>query len=151
MIKHINHFFHDEKDYKEMRALIVMILLSCMFRTAFAPGTGTIYIIMPQEINFYDPLIRAIAEVESHGGIYLYNQQENAVGPLQIREIRVTDYNQLTGSNYRLEDFYDYELSRKMFLYYARGKSWEKACRDWNGSGHMTAIYWKKIQKKLNT
>ena len=87
--------------------------------------------------------------VESQNGKYLYNAKENAVGWFQIRPVRVIHYNQLTGSNYVLNDFYDYDLSRKMFLYYASGKTYELAAKNWNGSGPMTKDYWRKIQKQL--
>lgn len=96
-----------------------------------------------------EPLIKAVTWVEVADGRDLYNEAENAVGWFQIRQIRVDHYNYLTGSDYKLEDFYDYELSREMFIYFARGKTFEQAAKDWNGSGVMTESYWQKVKSAL--
>jgi len=100
----------------------------------------------------YDLLIEAITFVESSHGVNVYNASEQAVGWFQIRQIRVDDYNRRTGSSYKLNDFYDYELSREMFIYYAKMyNSWEEIARRWNGSGAMTTIYWNKVNNYLYT
>jgi len=101
------------------------------------------------EILRLEPLIRAIVQVESSSGQNLYNKKENAVGWFQIRQVRVDYYNALRGTHYKLEDFYDYELSKEMFIYFARGKSFEQAAKDWNGSGKMTEKYWQKVKEIL--
>ena len=122
-------------------------LLFLISEPLFAPVSNTITIIEIEPYNEYESLLLAIYSVESNSGKYLYNEKENAVGPLQIRPIRVRDYNIRTGRNYRHEDFYSYELSRKMFLYYARGKSYEEAAKDWNKS--KTDTYWNNVKSKL--
>jgi hypothetical protein len=119
------------------------------FIRLLAPGSGSMVIFHQEGINYYEPLIKAVTRVESMDGRYVYNKKEGAVGWFQIRQIRVDHYNKIMGTNYVLDDFYDYDLSRTMFLKYARGKSYERAARDWNGSGPMTKIYWTKIQKHL--
>jgi len=98
---------------------------------------------------YWQPLIEAVVYVESRGDTFAYNEKENAVGAFQIRQCRVDHYNRLRGTSYILEDFFDYDLSREMFLYFAREKDFETASKDWNGSGYMTEIYWKKIQQRL--
>lgn len=127
---------------------MIIILLSA-FIELFAPGNGSAVIFEREGINYYEPLIRAITKVESMDGRYVWNPKEGAVGWFQIRQIRVEHYNQLTKSGYSLKDFYDYDLSRQMFLYYARGKSYEQAAKDWNGSGPLTIEYWKKVRRYL--
>ena len=129
-----------------------MILTSSflfLFALCLAPEYKTLYVAKADPVNFYDPLIRALILVEVGNGSILFNPLENAVGWFQIRPIRLEHYNKLRGTNYKLEDFYDYDLSKEMFLYYAHGKDWEHAARDWNGSGHKTLEYWEKIKKLL--
>jgi hypothetical protein len=44
---------------------------------------------------------------------------------------------------------YDYEISRKVFLFYTKGRNFEAVAKSWNGSGKLTIIYWDKVQKVL--
>lgn len=127
---------------------MTIILLSAFIKL-FAPGNMSAAIFGQEGINYYEPLMRAITKVESMDGRFVWNQQEKAVGWFQIRQVRVDHYNQLTKLTYKLTDFYDYTLSRDMFLYFARGKSYERAAKDWNGSGPMTETYWKKVRRYL--
>jgi hypothetical protein len=132
-----------------MKKIVLIVLVSLLCRLLPAPEFRTFTIAKSDGINSFDPLIKAIVCVETNNGKNLYNEKENAVGHFQIRQIRVNDYNQRTGSHYKLEQFYDYNLSRKMFLYYAKGKSYEKAAKNWNGSGKLTIDYWKKVQRYI--
>ena len=132
----------------KMASLIFLFILIC--KSLVAPPSGSLHIFVAEPIKPYEALIKAVVMVESANGKYLYNPDEDAVGWFQIRQIRVDDYNKRLGTNYVLTDFYDYELSRTMFLYYASGKSFEVAAKSWNGSGPMTNDYWKKVKTKLN-
>lgn len=129
--------------------MILITLLIAIFSICKAPEAGVLYIERSSGINFYDPLIKAVTWVESQNGRYVYNAKEGAVGWFQIRQCRIDHFNLLTGSSYTLKDCYDYEISRKIFLYFASGKSYERASRNWNGSGKQTLEYWKLIQTKL--
>ena len=126
----------------------ILILLTLTFK-AYCPEHLCLYIEKAEGINHYEPLIKAITRYESFNGVYVWNAKEEAVGWFQIRPCRVDAYNKATGSHYILTDFYDYNLSRKMFLFYAHGKSYEQASKDWNGSGKMTIDYWKHIKTLL--
>jgi hypothetical protein len=132
-----------------MKKMILIILLLSFTRILPAPGFAEVNIVREAPINYYDPLIKALTWVEVRSGERLYNEVENAVGWFQIRQIRVDDYNIRLGTKFVLTDFYDYDLSREMFLYYARGKTYEKASRDWNGTGPKTIEYWKLITARL--
>ena len=132
-----------------MKRMLITSLIFMTFMICLAPKYKSFPIIIQEGIQMYDPLIKAINWVEVQNGEDLYNELEGAVGWFQIRQCRVDDYNKRVNSNYKLEDFYDYELSKKMFLYYAQGKTFEKAAKDWNGSGPMTLDYWKKVKSKL--
>jgi hypothetical protein len=132
----------------EMKKLAIILLMMIPLKV-LAPEDRAAYIFEPTIISPYEALIKAVVAVESSGGRFVYNAKENAVGAFQIRQIRVNSYNRLRGTNYELIDFYDYELSKEMFLFYAEGKTFEQASRDWNGSGPKTTTYWSKIKKYL--
>jgi hypothetical protein len=125
-----------------------------LLKVATAPYNNLISVPIEQPIkhygyvnsSFYQPLISAIFEYESTNNPLAYNKFENAVGGLQIRQCRIEHYNNLAGTNYKLEDCYNFELSKKIFLFFAKGKSFEQAAKDWNGSGPATEIYWEKVK-----
>ena len=131
---------------KRMLLTTIIILFSLK---AFCPVENVLYIERPPQISYYEPLIVAVTWVESRGYELALNVKEQAVGPMQIRQCRIDHYNQLTKSNYKLEDCFDFELSRKVFLYFAQGKTYERAARSWNGSGPMTKVYWNRVKKQL--
>lgn len=112
-----------------------------------SPIINTISLISDQ----YESLVKAIVSVESNGNPLAYNKAEGAVGAFQIRQCRIKHYNKLTGKNYTHEDMYDFDKAKEVFLYFAAGKSFEQAAKNWNGSGPMTINYWKKVQKALNS
>ena len=135
---------------------IMILIISFLSVQLYAPPAGSIPIKLESELmqsvlhpNPYLELIKAVVQVESNGNPLAYNPKENAVGAFQIRQIRVTHYNQLQGTNYKLTDFYDYDLSLEMFMFYAKEKSFEKAAKSWNGSGKMTIDYWNKVKSQL--
>ena len=100
----------------------------------------------------YRHLIYAVGTVESHRDTLAYNLTERATGYFQIRPIRLRDYNQKTGSHYRMKDLYKYEISEKIFLYYANQfgiYNRERFIRSWNGSGKQTWEYLKNVKKYL--
>ena len=77
---------------------------------------------------------------------------EQATGAFQIRPIRLLDYNQRTGDSYKIEDCYNYDISKKIFLYYAMQigfPKYETIARSWNGSGSTTLEYWEKVKSYL--
>jgi len=113
-----------------------------------APGTDSLIIPVHEPVNPYLKLMYATAMVETMGNELAYNETENAVGIFQIRQIRVDDYNRLTGSNFSLEDMFDRENSEKVFLFFASQigpYNLEKIAKRWNGSGPRTEFYWKQI------
>jgi hypothetical protein len=100
----------------------------------------------------YDKIIKAVIHVESRGNTKAYNLREEAAGAFQIRPIRLRDYNQRTGNNYTLADCYNYEISKKIFLFYAKRigyPRYELIARKWNGSGTATMAYWGKVKSHM--
>lgn len=119
-------------------------------------GRVQFVILKDEEITEQLPLlINAVTWVESRHDPCAFNPLEDAVGAFQIRPVRVEHYNKLKGTNYVLEDFYNYDLSLEMFLYFichdSKGneippKSSEQSARDWNGSGEATTEYWNLVK-----
>ena len=132
-----------------MKRIVLILTLMAFLSDLRAPSLLVGYIACPEPISYYTALIKAITTIESNNGKYVFNKKEQAVGHFQIRQCRVDHYNNLKGTSYNLEDFYDYNLSRDMFLYFAKGKSYERAAREWNGSGKATVVYWNKVKKHL--
>jgi hypothetical protein len=131
---------------------LLIVFLSLLFITAFAPDMKVVYIRSAEPVDAYDRLIKAIVQVESAGDTLAYNQTEEATGAFQIRPIRLLDYYQRTGVNYKIEDCYDYDISKLIFLYYARHtghRDYETIARNWNGSGELTLDYWNKVKAIL--
>jgi hypothetical protein len=134
-----------------MRNLFFIFFLLFSAR-ATAPDLGLVMIPAAEPDNGFDKLIKAVLQVECGGNYMAYNPEEEATGPLQIRPIRLNDYNRRTGSIHKLEECYDVEVSKKIFLYYARNTGYpnfEKIAKAWNGSGKQTIEYWKKVRKYL--
>ena len=127
---------------------------------SYAPSTNEIIILAGEKIvstntivhtkNNYDTLIAAISKYESNNVDSAINQKEQAYGRLQIRQCRVDHYNTLTGKNYTLKDMFDFSKAREVFLYFAEGKTYEHAAKDWNGSGALTITYWECIKNLLH-
>jgi len=117
-----------------------------------APDVKVIYIPFTKPLDAYERLVNAVIMVESAGDTLAYNQLEEAVGAFQIRQIRLLDYYQRTGINYTIEECYNFNISKEIFLYYARQtgyQDYETIARNWNGSGNATLDYWEKIKSNL--
>jgi hypothetical protein len=128
-----------------------LLLFSFTFRVA-APDRESLVIIYSSPVEPYKQLIHAIGMVETKCDTLAYNPVEQATGYFQIRPIRLEDYNKRTGSKYKMRDLFNYEISEKIFLYYAEQigpYDFEKISRKWNGSGPRTIHYWKKIKKYI--
>jgi hypothetical protein len=139
---------------RKLRTLKSIIIIFLLLHTikAGAPADKVAYIIMSEPVGAYDKLINAVVQVESFGDTMANNLLEEAIGAFQIRPIRLLDYNQRTGNNYKMEDCYNYNISKKIFLYYANQigfPKYEKIARNWNGSGETTQDYWDKVKSYL--
>ena len=132
--------------------ITIVLILTLFTLTLKAPEDKAIKIVKTEAIKPFKPLIYAIGSVECSFDTLAYNAEEAAVGYFQIRPIRINDYNKRTGSNYTLNEMYDYDKAEKVFCYYADRigpYNLEKVAKDWNGSGPKTIEYWRKIQKAL--
>jgi hypothetical protein len=130
---------------------ITLLFLLIPYR-ASSPNMNAVFIFDPPPVEPYKQLIFAIGFVETMNNNLAYNPIEQATGIFQIRPIRLEDYNIRTGNNYKMEDLYDYEISERIFLYFADQigpYDLEQIARKWNGSGNMTTYYWNRIKEYL--
>jgi len=109
-------------------------------------------------------LLSALIMVESSDNDSAYNAREDAVGCLQIRRTMVDDVNRILrrqGNTYRYtyDDRWLRNKSIKMFDIYCKHyglTTAEEIARCWNGGprgmqNDMTANYWKKVKKNLDS
>jgi hypothetical protein len=139
------------KKFKYMKNVLIIFFSLLTFRAA-APDVKVAVIFVSKPADVYDRLVKAVVLVESSGDTLAYNIAEEAIGAFQIRPIRLLDYNQRTGKNYKTENCYNFEISKEIFLYYARktgSPDYETIARKWNGSGKTTLDYWEKVKSYL--
>ncbi len=128
--------------------LLLMLIISPVL---FAPGNNFTPLIRTEATNPYLPILKACIQVESRGNRYAYNPKELAYGILQIRPVRLVDYNQRTGSHYVMHDCFDSDISVKIWMYYAsqyEPRELLSICRSWNGASKENK-YFAKVSKLL--
>ena len=131
--------------------IVCFILLSFSLELS-APSEKFLTVLKNSPIQPYKQLSFAIGMVETKGDTLAYNPLEEATGIYQIRPIRLIDYNKRTGNSYTRNDLFNYEISEKIFLYFADQVgpyNFEQIARKWNGSGHLTTNYWYRIRQYL--
>ena len=136
--------------------MTVTTLLLFISLRMFAPEINVINIPVGVKIEPFKALLYATGIVESNNNNLALNEKEGAYGRLQLRAIRLRDYEMRTGIKYTLADCYDVKVSQEIFLYYASqiGFDEERICREWNGGPRgmlkeNTKEYYLKIQKVL--
>ena len=140
-----------------MKKLFLLLIFGILPLLAGAPLSKTITIEFKPPFSPFKPLLDATAWVESSGNPNALNRKEMAVGLLQIRQVRVDDYNMRTGKNYTLNEMYDTIKAKEVFLWYAsqsHPSNLEEISRNWNGGQRgmkkrSTLEYWKKVKKYL--
>jgi hypothetical protein len=146
----INYGFASQENLRKI-VFLILLFLSYTLRIS-APGMNFITIFEFPPVEPYKQLALAIGIVETKNDTIAYNIIEEAAGYFQIRPIRLLDYNNRTGSNYAMKDLFNYEISEKIFLFYADQigpYDFELIARKWNGNGRLTINYWNKIKKYL--
>lgn len=120
-----------------------------------APGINAILIEKAKALSKFDKLIEATAWVESRNNPMAYNPFEGAYGALQIRKCRIDEFNKLTNSHYTLQDMYDFDKAKIVFVWYAEQlREPEVIARCWNGGPYgmrikQTVAYWDKVKAYL--
>ena len=109
-------------------------------------------------------LLSAIIHVESNNNDSAYRANEDAVGCLQIRKCMVNDVNRIlkrqkSYTRFTYNDRWLRHKSIKMFDIYCKHyglTTAEEIARCWNGGPRgmnkpLTATYWRKVQKDLDS
>ena len=139
---------------KRMKIIILILLFSLK---AFAPSEKVMYILRSQsEISRpYEKIWKAVIAVESGGdplAVGDMHLKSHSYGVVQIRKVRMDDYNARTGNSYSHSDAFDVGVSKRIFMYYAHRigpYDTDYLIRKWNGSGKKTYDYLNKVKAKL--
>ena len=127
-------------------------------------GREEFYYFKYKNVDNSEDLLSALIFVESSDNDSAYRASEGAVGCLQIRKTMVNDINRILkrqgkSKRYTYIDRWSRGKSIQMFgiycNYYNLNTS-EKIARCWNGgprgmNNPLTANYWKKVQKNLDS
>lgn len=135
-----------------MKKLILLLCFGIISSIAGPHNEKVIYIEESPVFRPLDALWDASVYVESSDNDNALNRLEGAFGCVQIRMIRLRDYNMRTGKSYKLQDCYNRQISKEIWFYYAtqfHHSNYESICKAWNGRGKSNRIYWAKIKKRL--
>jgi hypothetical protein len=129
--------------------MITSLLLCLLFSTLFAPEASRLTVVEHQPLNPYTEVYRAVKLVES-GDREVINYNEGAYGRAQIRQCKLDEYNEATGSSFVLWDCMSDIVTERIFMWHMmQYNDIEIGIRRWNGSGPMTEIYLDKVKRYL--
>jgi hypothetical protein len=141
---------------------IAIFILSSIFIKLYAPPSGPLptkeqsfqfQIITNPLYRAYYPLIKAVVYVESRGNDSALNVKEGAKGQYQIREVRISEFNRLTGKNYSHDEMYEYYKATEVFMYYLKDRDYETIARAWcsgeSGTRKASQNYWNLVNNRL--
>ena len=136
-----------------MKKLLISIILFASSLAGYSPKSNTLMIVNQNPANPYLKLFKAVSIVESNNDPLAYNSQEEARGIVQIRPVRILDYNRRTGKRYSRKDLFNPQISKEIFMYYAQifgPYDIEDCAKAWNGSGVMVIAYWHRVKSVIN-
>ena len=141
--------------------MITLAFIICLFSASLtAPPSPAIDIFAPEEIRPYEALWNAHCSVETNFDTDAIGDlmfKEFSYGIVQIRRSRLLDYYLQTEIWYDVEDMFDVEKSKEVWMYYAcQYNPWEveRIAREWNGGPRgmrkkSTIKYYHKISSAL--
>lgn len=136
-----------------MKRLLILLCFSVITHVATCPNTEKcFYLVRKPPVEPFETLYTASKYIESSDNSNAFNPSENAFGEVQIRMIRLKDYNARTGKHYKLKDCFDPKISKEIYLYYCgrfNPNDLEGIAKSWNGKGKSNEIYWQKIKSKM--
>ena len=135
-----------------MKTLTAILLLLFVSARLLAPNYPALYVERSEPVKPFESIWKAVCIVESNGNPLAWNEEENSIGIVQIRECKVADYNRLTGSNIKHEDCYSVAVSKAIFMWHMDNYGAyriDEGIRRWNGSGKQTDIYLEKVKQIL--
>jgi len=143
-----------------MKRLVKQLCLSFSILTLMPLSAGAANEGESSEQYDWDSVMEAIILVESEGNPKAVSGK--SVGAMQITPICVRECNNIlekrgSSRRYSLEDRYDIEKSKEMFLliqsHHNKSNSVERAIRSWNGgpnySVRATNNYYRKVMRRI--
>jgi len=132
-----------------MKQSFLILFLFITIR-AMAPTERFQPLLRPEPVNPYMNLYKASCFVESSYRAKVINHKEQAYGIVQLRQMKLDDYNKETGNHYTLQDCLDPDISKKIWMHFASKYDYrdcELIAKAWNRS--KTNKYWEKIKSNL--
>jgi hypothetical protein len=140
-----------------MKRVIILLALCLLNLSLLAPPSPDVIYLEREEPIFeshynptYEPLFQAVAFIESSMRPGVINAKEQAYGLVQIRQCKLDDYTKITGRRLTLRDCLDPKVAKEIFMFFAQGKTFEQAARNWNGKWSLTETYWNKVKARLS-
>ena len=130
------------------------LITTLLFLELSAPSAEYYPVILMEEpLNNLEAIWWGVCKIESNHNSDVWIIDTNgkpSIGIAQIQQSRVDHFNRLTGKDYKHEDCFDAEISKEIFMFFARriGNE-EQLIKSWNGSGPMTEIYYRKVLRHL--
>ena len=140
-----------------MEMLHIISILILFTLPLKAPDDKSLAIVQPEKIMPYEMLFDITCRVESSHRPNVIGDNGKSFGIVQIQQVRLDDYFDLTGIRYTTSDCFNVEVSKELFLFYADKigpYNMEAISRCWNGgpdgmSMKSTEKYYLKIRKVL--
>ncbi len=123
-----------------MKKLLLLLCFGIISAIAGTPhDIKVIYLPFEPPYRPFKTLYQAQGHVESSQRDSALNREEQAYGRVQIRAIRLRDFNRRTGKSYTLQDCYNEKISKEVWLFYATqfhytenmaiSKAWNGKCK----------------------
>lgn len=138
-----------------MRKMMTLITTLLFLELSAPPAAYYPVVLIEEPLNNLEAIWQAVIKVESSGNPDAWVIDINdkpSIGIAQIQQSRVDHFNRLTGKNYKHEDCFDLDVSKEIFMFFARRiGSEEILIRSWNGNvkSEMTRIYYEKVKRYL--
>lgn len=139
-----------------MKKMTILFLTIMICLKLSAPPSGAVAIFHDPGYNPFTSLWDATCIVESGKDRFAIGDNGKSYGIAQIQQSRLNDYFNRTGIHYTLQDMFDVQKSRQIFMYYCFSPyHFEAISRSWNGGNNYlrikaTKVYYRKIQACLN-
>ena len=132
-----------------MKQSLLLFFLLITIRV-MAPTERFQPLLKPDPVNPYLNLYNASCFVESSHRAKVINEKEQAWGIVQIRQVKLDDYNKETSNHYTLQDCLNPDISKMIWMHFASKYDYrdcESIAKTWNRS--KTEKYWNKIKNSL--
>lgn len=134
-----------------MKKMKMMVFIICMFSASLtAPPNHRGTVVQGEAIRPYEAAWQAVCKVESNNNPFAVGDkhlEEYSYGISQIRRVKLDWYYNRTGIRHSLQDCFDVEISKSIFLYHMmQYASIDDGIKAWNGSGRKAEQYLKKVK-----